>query len=59
MRQHYQNIAEESEEVRLKEKMRRKREGGMTQTDIVEEWMALTDDLDSKYAVFLDISETS
>jgi len=49
VRQHYQNIAEESEEVRQKEKIRRRREGGMTQVDIVEEWMGLKKELDSKW----------
>jgi DNA polymerase mu len=49
VRQHYINIAEESEEVRLKEKQRRRQRGGMTHVDIVEEWMKLKDDLDSKY----------
>lgn len=49
VRQHYLSIAEESEEVRLKEKMRRRREGGMTHVDIVEEWMRLKDELDAKW----------
>jgi DNA polymerase mu len=49
VRQHYINIAEESEEVRLKEKQRRRQRGGMTHVDIVEEWMRVKDDLDSKY----------
>jgi hypothetical protein len=45
---HYRNISEESEQVRLKEKLRRRRIGGMTQVDIVEQWCAIKDDLDSK-----------
>jgi DNA polymerase mu len=48
VRQHYINIAEESEEVRLKEKLRRRRRGGMTHVDIVEEWMRIKEELDSK-----------
>lgn len=48
VRAHYMNISEESEQVRLKEKLRRRRIGGMTQVDIVEEWMQIKDDLDSK-----------
>lgn len=32
----------------MKEKMRRRREGGMTHVDIVEEWMLLKEELDSK-----------
>ncbi|KAK1924368.1 hypothetical protein DB88DRAFT_490154 [Papiliotrema laurentii] len=47
VRQHYQNIAEESEEVRLKVKERRKRQGGMLHVDIVEEWIKLKPDLDT------------
>jgi hypothetical protein len=42
------DIAEESEEVRLKEKLRRRKGGGMSQVDIVEEWMLLKDELDAK-----------
>lgn len=42
------SIAEESEEMRLKEKLRRRMRGGMTNVDIVEEWMRIKDDLDSK-----------
>lgn len=48
VRQHYQNIAEESEEVRLKVKERRKRQGGMLHVDIVEEWIKLKPDLDTR-----------
>lgn len=48
VREHYLNIAEESEEVRLKVKARRQREGGMTHADIVEEWMKVKDELDTK-----------
>lgn len=48
VRRHYMDIAEESEEVRLKEKVRRRKFGGMSQVDIVEEWMLLKDELDSK-----------
>lgn len=48
VRQHYIAVAEESEAVRLKEKNRRRREGGMTNADIVEEWMVLREELDSK-----------
>lgn len=49
VRQHYANIAEESEEVRLKVKDRRQREGGMLHVDIVEEWIKIKDDLDAKW----------
>ena len=48
VREHYQNIAEESEEVRLKEKERRRMNGGMSHVDIVEAWMELKEELDSK-----------
>ena len=49
VRQHYQNISDESEEVRLKVKERRRREGGMPHVDIVEAWMKLKDELDSQW----------
>jgi DNA polymerase mu len=49
VRLHYANIAEESEEVRLKVKDRRRREGGMLHVDIVEEWIKIKDDLDEKW----------
>ncbi|ORY32892.1 putative beta DNA polymerase [Naematelia encephala] len=47
VRRYYQGIAEESEEVRLKEKLRRRMKGGMTRIDIVEEWMGLKEELDT------------
>jgi len=50
VRMHFQNIADESEEIRLKEKLRRRKQGGMTHVDIVEEWMTVKADLDTKYA---------
>ena len=49
VRQHYQNISDESEEVRLKVKDRRRREGGMLHVDIVEEWIKIKSDLDEKW----------
>lgn len=48
VRAHYMNISDESEEVRLKEKLRRRKTGGMTHVDIVEEWMQIKEDLDAK-----------
>lgn len=42
-------ISEEAEHVRLKERLRRRRIGGMTQVDIVEEWIQIKDDLDAKW----------
>lgn len=48
VRAHYMSIAEESEEIRLKEKLRRRKIGGMTHVDIVEEWMIIKEDLDTK-----------
>jgi len=48
VRQHYQNISDESEEVRMKVRERRRREGGMLHVDIVEDWIKIKDDLDSK-----------
>ena len=47
VRKHYEYIAEESPEVRLKEKVRRRKQGGMLHVDIVEEWMRLKEDLDT------------
>jgi DNA polymerase mu len=51
VRQHYASIAEESEEVRLKVKERRRKEGGMLHVDIVEEWIKIKDDLDAKCVI--------
>ncbi|ORX35733.1 putative beta DNA polymerase [Kockovaella imperatae] len=48
VKEHYKNIAEESEEVRLKVKERRRMNGGMSHVDIVEAWMEMKEDLDSK-----------
>jgi hypothetical protein len=48
VRQHYQNISDESEEVRLKVRERRRKQGGMLHVDIVEDWIKIKDDLDSK-----------
>lgn len=48
VRLHYQSIAEESEEVRLKVKERRKKQGGMLHVDIVEEWIKIKADLDER-----------
>ena len=48
VRRHYEAIAEESEEVRQKVKERRRRRGGMTHVDIVEAWMELKPELDTK-----------
>lgn len=48
MKTHYEAIAEESPEIREKEKMRRRKEGGMTHVDIVDVWMGLKDELDQK-----------
>lgn len=51
VQQHYASIAEESEEVRLKVKERRRKEGGMLHVDIVEEWIKIKDDLDAKWVL--------
>ncbi|KAK4689277.1 hypothetical protein P7C73_g818, partial [Tremellales sp. Uapishka_1] len=48
VRAHYANLAEESEEMRMKEKLRRRREGGMTKVDIVEEWLKIGHELAAK-----------
>jgi DNA polymerase mu len=45
---HYEAIAEETPEIREKEKMRRRRDGGMTHVDIVDVWMGLKEELDEK-----------
>jgi hypothetical protein len=55
VKRHYEAIADESPEVREKEKLRRRREGGMPHVDIIEEWMRLKPELDSKWAEFLTV----
>ncbi|WVF71352.1 hypothetical protein IAT40_006156 [Kwoniella sp. CBS 6097] len=48
VRMHFEAIEEESPEARLKDKLRRRRRGGMKQVEIVEEWIRLKDELDQK-----------
>nr|XP_019011154.1 DNA polymerase mu subunit [Kwoniella pini CBS 10737]OCF49935.1 DNA polymerase mu subunit [Kwoniella pini CBS 10737] len=48
VRMHFEAIEEESPEARLKDKLRRRRRGGMKQVEIVEEWIKLKDELDQK-----------
>ncbi|WVR06905.1 hypothetical protein IAU60_003941 [Kwoniella sp. DSM 27419] len=48
VRMHFEAVEEESPEVRLKDKLRRRRRGGMKQVEIVEEWIRLKDELDQK-----------
>lgn len=56
MRLHYQAIGDESEEMRLKEKLRRRMEGGMTRVDIVEEWLTLGEELATKCVLSASLS---
>jgi DNA polymerase mu len=42
-------VADESPEVREKEKVRRRLNGGMKQVEIVEAWMVLKEELDQPY----------
>ncbi|WWC89146.1 uncharacterized protein L201_004064 [Kwoniella dendrophila CBS 6074] len=48
VKNHFEAIEEESPEVRLKDKLRRRRKGRMKQVEIVEEWIKLKDELDQK-----------
>ncbi|WVQ99513.1 hypothetical protein IAU59_006649 [Kwoniella sp. CBS 9459] len=48
VRMHFEAIEEESPEARLKDKLRRRRRGGMKQVEIVEEWIRLKNELDQK-----------
>ncbi|WRT66545.1 uncharacterized protein IL334_003504 [Kwoniella shivajii] len=48
VRMHFEAVEEESPEVRMKDKLRRRRRGGMKQVEIVEEWIRLKDELDQK-----------
>ncbi|WVW84121.1 hypothetical protein I302_106150 [Kwoniella bestiolae CBS 10118] len=48
VRNHFEAIEEDSPEVRVKDKLRRRRRGGMKQVEIVEEWMRLKGELDQK-----------
>ncbi|OCF32950.1 DNA polymerase mu subunit [Kwoniella heveanensis BCC8398] len=48
VRMHFEAIEEESPEARLKDKLRRRRRGGMKQVEIVEEWIRLKNELDEK-----------
>jgi DNA polymerase mu len=49
VREHYEAVADESPEVREKEKVRRRLNGGMKQVEIVEAWMVLKEELDQPY----------
>nr|XP_018262951.1 DNA polymerase mu subunit [Kwoniella dejecticola CBS 10117]OBR85109.1 DNA polymerase mu subunit [Kwoniella dejecticola CBS 10117] len=51
VRMHFEAIEEESPEARMKDKIRRRRRGGMKQVEIVEEWIRLKDELDQKKEV--------
>ncbi|KAK8864578.1 hypothetical protein IAR55_001828 [Kwoniella newhampshirensis] len=48
VRLHFEAVEEESPEVRMKDRLRRRKRGGMKQVEIVEEWIALKDELDAK-----------
>jgi len=47
LRQHYEGIADESPEVREKDRMRRRMNGGMKQVEIVDAWIGLKEELDT------------
>ncbi|RXK37721.1 hypothetical protein M231_04970 [Tremella mesenterica] len=47
VRKHYEFLAGEAPEVREKEKIRRRKLGGMLHVDIVEAWMGLKSELDT------------
>lgn len=40
--------SKDGEQITWKERLRRRREGGMSHLDIVSEWMRLKDELDSR-----------
>lgn len=48
VREHYEAITEENPEVREKDKMRRRMNGGMKQVEIVEAWIGLKEELDER-----------
>ncbi|WVQ67274.1 uncharacterized protein L199_005469 [Kwoniella botswanensis] len=48
VKNHFEAIEEDSPEVRLKDKLRRRKRGGMKQVEIVEEWIRLKEELDQK-----------
>nr|XP_019003143.1 DNA polymerase mu subunit [Kwoniella mangroviensis CBS 8507]OCF66604.1 DNA polymerase mu subunit [Kwoniella mangroviensis CBS 8507] len=51
VKNHFEAIEEDSPEVRLKDKLRRRKRGGMKQVEIVEEWIRLKDEIDQKWEV--------
>lgn len=59
VREHYEAITDENPEVREKDKVRRRLNGGMKQVEIVEAWMGHREELDESYATihYLPISE--
>ncbi|OCF74247.1 DNA polymerase mu subunit [Kwoniella mangroviensis CBS 8886] len=51
VKNHFEAIEEDSPEVRLKDKLRRRKRGGMKQVEIVEEWIRLKEEIDQKWEV--------